>query len=91
MTKEPTDCGVRPLSIVVENETLAVIARSCYSLLVAPRHGLDVNAIIPAGEHMRRKLRPLAALALIAVVALISACGTNAPAGQRWRQQHGRQ
>jgi hypothetical protein len=29
---------------------------------------------------MNRKLRPLAALALIAVVALISACGSNAPA-----------
>jgi hypothetical protein len=30
---------------------------------------------------MNRKLRPLVALALIAVVALISACGSNAPAG----------
>jgi hypothetical protein len=30
---------------------------------------------------MNRKLRPLAALALIAVVALISGCGSNAPAG----------
>lgn len=29
---------------------------------------------------MSRKLRPLAALALIAMVALISACGSNAPA-----------
>jgi hypothetical protein len=30
---------------------------------------------------MNRRLLPLAALALIAVVALISACGSNAPAG----------
>jgi hypothetical protein len=30
---------------------------------------------------MNRRQRPLAALALIAIVALISACGSNAPAG----------
>ena len=30
---------------------------------------------------MSRRLRPLAALALIAMVALISACGSSAPAG----------
>jgi hypothetical protein len=34
----------------------------------------------PAGEDMRRKRRPLAALALIAMVVLISACGSSAPA-----------
>jgi hypothetical protein len=34
----------------------------------------------PAGEDMRRKRRPLAALGLIAMVALISACGSSAPA-----------
>ena len=39
---------------------------------------------------MRRKLRPLVALALIAVVALISAC-TNAPAGQAVVAKHHRQ
>ena len=32
---------------------------------------------------MNRRLRPLAGLALIATVALISACGSNAPAGSR--------
>ena len=49
----------------------------------------------PAGEHMSRRRRPLAALALIAMVALISACGSSAPAEhrhrQRRRQQHRRQ
>ena len=35
---------------------------------------------LPAGEHMNRRRRPLAALALIAMVALISACGSSAPA-----------
>jgi hypothetical protein len=35
----------------------------------------------PTGEDVRRKQRPLAALALIAMVVLISACGASAPAG----------
>jgi hypothetical protein len=33
----------------------------------------------PGGEDMRRKRRPPAALALIAMVALISGCGSSAP------------
>jgi len=33
-----------------------------------------------SGEKPSRRLRPLAALALIAMVALMSACGSNAPA-----------
>ena len=37
----------------------------------------------PAGETMSRKRRPLAALALIAMVVLISACGSSAPAEHR--------
>jgi hypothetical protein len=35
----------------------------------------------PTGEHMRRKRWPLTALAPIAMVVLISACGSSAPAG----------
>jgi hypothetical protein len=35
----------------------------------------------PTGEHMRRKRWPLAALALIAMVVLISGCGSSTPAG----------
>jgi hypothetical protein len=35
----------------------------------------------PTGEDLRRKRRPLATLALIAMVVPISACGASAPAG----------
>ena len=36
---------------------------------------------------MSKRRRPLAALALIAMVALISACGSSAPAATGWRQR----
>jgi hypothetical protein len=47
---------------------------------VAPRHRTDVNATPPSGRSMNRTRRPLAALALIAMVALIGGCGSSAPA-----------
>ena len=52
-------------------------------LPVAPGAELMSTQSLPAGEHMNRRRRPLAALALIAMVALISACGSSAPARQR--------
>ena len=48
-------------------------------------HRADVTQSRPAGESMSRKRRPLAALALIATLALISACGSSAPAAQHRR------
>ena len=45
-----------------------------------PGTALMSTQSLPAGEHMSRRRRPLAALALIAMVALISACGSSAPA-----------
>src|SRR5579884_4362749 len=61
--------------------SLAAMASRCFWLPVAAGRGLDVNwKSLTAGEHMRRNRGPLAALTLIAIVALISGCGSSAPA-----------
>jgi hypothetical protein len=54
--------------------------RSTILLAIAVVIAAIIGALGEGREAMRRKLRPLAALALIATVALISACGSNAPA-----------